>query len=67
MGLGESVQNIAGALKPSNQEPSARWRWGTVKAVTEYGTMNVEVGGSTLVGIRAAQHCMGAQADSIEN
>lgn len=61
MGLDESVQNIAGALKPSNQEPSARWRWGTVESVTEYGTMNVNVGGTSLMGIRAAQHCMGAQ------
>lgn len=61
MGLDESVQNIAGALKPSNQEPSARWRWGTVESVTEHGTMNVNVGGTSLMGIRAAQHCMGAQ------
>lgn len=61
MGLDESVQNIAGALKPSNQEPSARWRWGTVESVTEYGTMNVNVGGTSLMGIRAVQHCMGAQ------
>lgn len=61
MGLDESVQNIAGALKPSNQEPSARWRWGTVESVTENGTMNVNVGGTSLMGIRAAQHCMGAQ------
>lgn len=60
MGLDESVQNIAGALKPSNQEPSARWRWGTVESVTEHGTMNVNVGGTSLMGIRAAQHCMGA-------
>ena len=61
MGLDESVQNIAGALKPSNQEPSARWRWGTVESVTEHGTMNVNVGGTSLMGIRAAQHVMGAQ------
>lgn len=61
MGLDESVQNIAGALRPSNQEPSARWRWGTVESVSEYGTMNVNVAGTSLMGIRAAQHCMGAQ------
>lgn len=61
MGLDESVQNIAGALKPSNQGPSARWRWGTVESVTEHGTMNVNVGGTSLMGIRAAQHVMGAQ------
>ena len=61
MGLDESVQNIAVALKPSNQEPSARWRWGTVESVTEHGTMNVNVGGTSLMGIRAMQHVMGAQ------
>ena len=61
MGMDESVQNIAGALKPSNQEPSARWRWGTVESVTEHGTMNVNVGGTSLMGIRAMQHVMGAQ------
>ena len=60
MGLDESTQTIADALKPVQQQPSARWRWGTVKAVSEYGTMTVEVGGTELIGIRAAQHCMGA-------
>lgn len=56
-----SAQAIADALAPTQTTPSARWRWGTVKSVSEYGTMNVEVGGSELVGIRCAQHVMGAQ------
>lgn len=56
----QSANDIAEALSPAPVAPSARWRWGTVRAVTEYGTMNVEVGGSILVGIRAARHCMGA-------
>ena len=57
----ESANAIAEALSPIPVAPSARWRWGTVKAVTEYGTMNVEVGGSTLLGIRASRHCMSAK------
>lgn len=56
-----SAQAIADALAPTQTTPSARWRWGTVKSVSDYGTMNVEVGGSELVGIRCAQHVMGAQ------
>ena len=57
----ESANAIAEALSPVPVAPSARWRWGTVKAVTEYGTMNVEVGDSILVGIRASRHCMSAK------
>ena len=60
-GIEMSAQSIADALAPTQTAPSARWRWGTVKSVSEYGTMNVEVGGSELVGIRCAQHVMGAQ------
>lgn len=61
MGIEQSAQNIADALAPSAQSPAVKWRWGTVEAVGEQGTMDVAVGGSTLYGIRAAQHCMGAQ------
>ena len=57
----ESANAIAEALSPIPVAPSARWRWGTVKAITEYGTMNVEVGGSILLGIRASRHCMSAK------
>lgn len=61
MGLEESVQNIAGALKPSEGRPSARWRWATVTAANQDGTLDVSVEGSALQGIRASQHCTGAQ------
>ena len=56
-----SAREIADALAPAQQIPSARWRWGTVVAVGSYGTMDVSVGGTTLFGIRCAQHVMGAQ------
>lgn len=60
-GIEQIAQGIADALAPTPAAPSAQWRWGTVKAVTEYGTMNVEVGGSILYGVRAAQHCTSAK------
>lgn len=56
-----SAQAIADALAPSPQAPSARWRWGTVVSVASDGTMNVSIGGSTVAGVRCAQHVMGAQ------
>lgn len=61
MGLEESVQNIAGALKPSEGRPSAKWRWATVTAANQDGTLDVSVEGSELQGIRASQHCTGAK------
>lgn len=57
----QAAQTIADALAPSPSAPSARWRWGTVVSVNNTGTMNVSIGGATVPGIRAAQHCMGAQ------
>lgn len=60
MGIEQSAQSIADALAPTAQGPAVKWRWGTVEAVGEHGTMDVAVGGSTLYGIRAARHCMGA-------
>lgn len=56
-----SAREIADVLAPAQQIPSARWRWGTVVAVGSSGTMDVSVGGTTLFGIRCAQHVMGAQ------
>lgn len=61
MGIEQSAQNIADALAPSAQSPAVKWRWGTVEAVGEQGTMDVAVGGSTLYGIRASRHCMSAK------
>lgn len=59
--VGASAQAIADALAPTPQAPSARWRWGTVVSVANDGTMNVSIGGSTVAGVRCAQHVMGAQ------
>ena len=61
MGIEQSAQSIADALAPSAQSPAVKWRWGTVEAVGEQGTMDVAVGGSTLLGIRASRHCMSAK------
>ena len=61
MDLDQRVQNIAKDLRPISEKPSVRWRWGTVLSVDDSGTMNVQVGDEPLLGIRAAQHCMGAQ------
>lgn len=61
MGIEQSAQSIADALAPSVQSPAVKWRWGTVEAVGEQGTMDVSVGGSTLYGIRASRHCMSAK------
>lgn len=56
-----SAQAIADALAPSPQAPAARWRWGTVSAVGDHGTMDVSVGGAVLYGVRCAAHVMGAR------
>ena len=61
MGIEQSAQSIADALAPTAQSPAVKWRWGTVEAVGEHGTMDVAVGGSTLYGIRASRHCMSAK------
>lgn len=56
-----AAMDIAEALAPSPQSSAARWRWGTLRAVNDDGTMNVLIGGAMVVGLRAAQHVMGAQ------
>ena len=57
-----AAQAIADALAPTQQSPSARWRWGTVASVQDDGTITAAVGGATVSGIRAAQQAMGAAA-----
>lgn len=57
-----AAQAIADALAPTQQSPSARWRWGTVVSVQDDGTITAAVGGTTVSGIRAAQQAMGAAA-----
>lgn len=57
-----AAQAIADALAPTQQSPSARWRWGTVVSVQDDGTITATVGGTTVSGIRASQQAMGAAA-----
>ena len=57
-----AAQAIADALAPTQQSPSARWRWGTIVSVQDDGTITAMVGGATVSGIRAAQQAMGAAA-----
>ena len=57
-----AAQAIADALAPTQQSPSARWRWGTVVSVQDDGTITAAVGGTAVSGIRAAQQAMGAAA-----
>lgn len=57
-----AAQAIADALAPTQQSPSARWRWGTVASVQDDGTITAAVGGATVSGIRASQQAMGAAA-----
>lgn len=57
-----AAQAIADALAPTQQSPSARWRWGTVVSVQDDGTITAAVGGATVSGIRASQQAMGAAA-----
>lgn len=57
----DSAQRLAESLAAPQQPVSARWRWGTVASVGGMGTMDVEVGGTVLHGVRAARHVMGAK------
>lgn len=59
--VGHSAELIADAIGTPTTAPSARWRWGTVEGVNAGGTMNVNVGGVTVPGIRAAAHAMVAR------
>ena len=60
--VSDAAQAVADALGQQMPAPSARWRWGTVSAVNADGTMDVEVAGTELAGLHAAQHVMGAAA-----
>lgn len=59
----EAVRAIGEAVRGSQrpQPTPARWRWGTVAEVNADGTMDVEVGGSTLPAVRALTSAMGAK------
>lgn len=59
----EAVRAIGEAVRGSQrQQPTpARWRWGTVAEVNGDGTMDVEVGGSTLPSVRCLASALGAK------
>lgn len=58
----DAAQRIADVLAQQPEAPSARWRWGTVSAVNGDGTMDAEIAGATLAGIRCMESAMGASA-----
>ena len=57
----DAADAIAAAVSTTPSTPAVRWRWGTVEGVNAGGTMNVNVGGVTVPGIRAAAHAMVAR------
>ena len=56
-----AASRIAEQTAPQPSSPYVRWRWGTVAAVNSDGTMDVEVGGSTMPSVRALASAMIAQ------
>lgn len=60
--VSEAAQAVADAIAQPSSAPSARWRWGTAVAVNADGTMDVEIAGATLAGIRCMEAAMGASA-----
>ena len=56
-----AASRIAEQTAPQPSSPYVRWRWGTVAAVNSDGTMDVEVGGSTMPSVRALASAMTAQ------
>lgn len=52
---------IASALAPQPPSRYVRWRWGTVGAVNNDGTMNVTVDGVSLGSLNCAVHVMDAK------
>lgn len=47
---------IADAIELPTPHPSARWRWGTVSAVNNGGTVDVTIAGATVPSIIVAAH-----------
>ena len=56
-----AASRIAEQTAPQPSSPYVRWRWGTVAAVNSDGTMDVEVGGSTMPSVRALASAMTAE------
>lgn len=61
MSVSDSAQRIADVLAPAPPSTRCGWRWGTVVQVNDSGTMDVEVGGSTMPSVRALASAMTAQ------
>ncbi|MBQ2628591.1 MAG: hypothetical protein IJI88_01385 [Atopobiaceae bacterium] len=60
--IAEAAQAVADSIATPPEAPSARWRWGTVVAVNADGTMDVDIAGAELQGIRCMEAAMGASA-----
>ena len=50
----DAASRIAAALAPTAPAPSARWRWGTVDAVNNDGTVDVIIAGTTVEDVNVA-------------
>lgn len=50
----DAASRIAAALAPTAPAPSARWRWGTVDAVNNDGTVDVIIAGTTVEDVSVA-------------
>lgn len=60
--VSEAAQAVADAIAQPSSAPSARWRWGTAVASNADGTMDVEIAGATLQGVRCMESAVGASA-----
>lgn len=50
----DAASRIAAALAPTTPAPSARWRWGTVDAVNNDGTVDVIIADTTVEDVSVA-------------
>ena len=58
----DAAQSIADVLAQQPDAPSVRWRWGTVVTANADGTMDVDIAGATLAGVRCMESATGAAA-----
>lgn len=61
MSIASAASRIASATAPTQQRPSASWRWGTVVQVNSDGSMHVQVGDAVLPSVRALASAVTAQ------
>lgn len=57
-----AAQRIATALAPETQQGGVMWRWATVTAVNDDGTIDIDVGGTEVESVRALASATMAQA-----